>query len=71
MRRMVAGVLFLGLLGFPSCSFLEAESCEESVAGCKDGGGKKLSPQEKLQQLIDFCEDYPDRPVCKENNLGQ
>lgn len=47
------------------CS-MEAESCEESVAGCEDDD---LSPEEKLQQIIDFCEEYPNRPVCKENNL--
>lgn len=53
-----------------ACSSLEADSCEESVAGCPDRG-ERLSPEEKLQQLIDFCNDYPDRLVCKKNNLGQ
>jgi hypothetical protein len=69
MRRVVLMLLVASLIT-SGCSFLEADSCEESVAGCK-GGGKRLSPQQKLQQLIDFCNDYPDRPVCKKNNLGQ
>ena len=68
LRPLVAAILGLSLLG--GC-FLEAESCKESVGGCKGGRGNKLSPAEKYQQLIDFCNNYPDRPVCKENNLGQ
>lgn len=67
-RTLIAAITAFSLLG--GCSSLEAESCEESVAGCREGG-KKLSPAEKYQQLIDFCNQYPDRPVCKENNLGQ
>ncbi|MBA3629469.1 MAG: hypothetical protein H0W55_07310 [Actinobacteria bacterium] len=71
MKRVLLWLMVVGVT-LSGCSYLEADSCQESVAGCGGGGGGgKLSTEEKLQELIDFCNDYPDRPVCKENNLGQ
>lgn len=68
MRTALIAVNLAGILLLTGCSSLEAYSCEESVAGCDDAGSR-LSPEQKLQQLIDFCRDYPSRPVCKKNNL--
>lgn len=65
--RAAMAVVIVACAGLGGCSYLEADSCEESVSGCPDNP----SEPEKLQQLIDFCENYPDRKVCKDNNLGQ
>lgn len=63
-RNRQAALLVSALL-LTGCSGTEADP------GGGGSGRKRLTTEEKLQQLIDFCNDYPDRPVCKENNLGQ